>query len=198
MGRAYDRIHESNGMSPSPDDNRDSICFWNSILLLERRKIGLSHSISAFESVKPLSKSASKYDFNSFQLVLFRVQKRTRYIILIPCTRIILENTFIQGNVKLTRAYIRRKRITQTVAKNAVTGRKRSTRKPPGVRSQTRYIQPVTRAKDGLYHIGFTQRVTPVTGDNWDTQNQILERVCTALRINSCGIRKREARYPKL
>ena len=107
----YDRIHESNGMSPSPDDNRDSICFWNSILLLERRKIGLSHSISAFESVKPLSKSASKYDFNSFQLVLFRVQKRTRYIILIPCTRIILENTFIQGNVKLTRAYIRRKRI---------------------------------------------------------------------------------------
>ena len=89
-------------MSPSPDDNRDSICFWNSILLLERRKIGLSHSISAFESVKPLSKSASKYDFNSFQLVLFRVQKRTRYIILIPCTRIILENTFIQENVKLS------------------------------------------------------------------------------------------------
>ena len=69
--------------------------------------------------MKPLSKSASKYDFNSFQLVLFRVQKRTRYIILIPYTRIILENTFIQGNVKLTRAYIRRKRITQTVAKNA-------------------------------------------------------------------------------
>ena len=110
---SYDRIHESNGMSPlsSPDDNRDSICFWNSILLLERRKIGLSYSISAFESVKPLSKSAIKYDFNSFQLVIFRVQKRTRYIILIPYTRIILENTFIQENVKLTRAYIRRKRI---------------------------------------------------------------------------------------
>ena len=185
-------------MSPSPDDNRDSICFWNSILLLERRKIGLSHSIPAFESVKPLSRSASKYDFNSFQLVLFRVQKRTRYIILIPCTRIILENTFIQGNMKLTREYICRKRITQTVAKNAVTGRKRSTRKPPGVRSQTQYIQPVTRAKDGLYHIGFTQRVTPVTGDNWDTQNRILERVCTALRINSCGIRNHEARGAKV
>ena len=133
-------------------------------MLLERRKIGLSHSISAFESVKPLSKRATKYDFNSFQLVLFRVQKRTRYIILIPCKRIILENTFIQGNVKLTGAYIRRKRIAQTVAKNAVTVRKRSSRKPPGVRSQTQYIQPVTRAKDGLYHIGFTQRVTPVTG----------------------------------
>ena len=109
-----------------------------------------------------------------------------------PNARIILEKTFIQGYLKRARAYIRRKRIAQTVANHASRVTKKISRKPPGVRSQTQYIQPDTTANVGLYHIRCTQRVRPVTGDNRDAQDRILKRVRTAPRITSCGIRKRE------
>ena len=52
------------------------------------------------------------------------------------------------------------------------------------------YIQPDTRANVGLYHNHCIQRVRPVTGDDLDAQNRILERVLTAQRINKCGIRE--------
>ena len=107
-----------------------------------------------------------------------------------PSARVIFKKTFIQRNVKRKRTYIHRKLIAQTVAKNASPWRKRSSRKPPGVRSQTQYIQPDITASVGLYHIHGIQRVTLVTGDNRDAQNWILKRVRTVPRTPAAGSAK--------
>ena len=55
--------------------------------------------------------------------------------------------------MKRTRAYFRRQRISLSVANIASHRRKRSSRKPPHVLSQTQYIQPDTRAQSQCWFV---------------------------------------------
>ena len=110
--------------------------------------------------------------------------------IIIPCTRIILEKTFIQGNVKLTRAYIRRKRIAQTVAKNASHGTEK-------IISETAWRSITGAVYSARYHsqcwfISCSLHSTCETcyGRQLGRASRILKRVRTAPRITICGIRK--------
>ena len=107
-----------------------------------------------------------------------------------PNARIILEKTFIQGYLKRARAYIRRKRIAQTVANHA----SRVTKK---IISETAWRSITDAVYLARYHsqcwfISCSLHSTCETcyGRQLGRASRILKRVRTAPRITICGIRK--------